>query len=378
PAVETLLQKFPEFKDVPSPEPAKYYLDLLDTRFCYEQIDGANIESQSILKNDPKAIDQALARMKQSIDNITHQRHRTQILDLGKEGPGMVMNEYHKINAKESLITFGWPTLDGMVNTLMPGDVVSFVGRPASGKTFLGLYGALHNWRNGQNVLFASMEMNALAIAQRCAAMYAHTGLTQLKSAGYATKPYMLFAEGLQNMMKEPAKFYVLDGNLAAMVDDIYLLAAQLGCDAVWIDGAYMLKHKNPRLDRFTRVAENVEHIKQATTDLEIPTVCSWQFNREAAKKKANKQKAGLEDIGYSDAIGQISSVVLGLMQEDSVETSQHRIIDVLKGRSGETGQFSIKWDFIGMNFDEVQDGTGLDSSTAEWNSDAYEDLVAL
>jgi replicative DNA helicase len=353
PAIETLLQKFPEFKDIPTPEPAKYYLDLLDNRFAYNLIDRANINSQAILKENPKAVGKAKAVLQEAVNTITQQQHRTRILDLGSEGAEMVINEYHNVNDQKPPIEFGWPTLDLMCDGAVGGDVISFVGRPASGKSFMSLYGAIHNWRKGRNILFASMEMNALAIAQRAAAMYAHTGLTQLKMKGYATKPYNAFMLGMGQMADESAKFYVLDGNLAAMVDDIYLLAAQLQCEAVWIDGAYMLKHPNMRLDRFTRVAENVESIKQVTTDLEIPTFCSWQFSREATKKKVAKQKVGLEDIGYSDAIGQISSVVLGLMQEESIETKQQRLIDILKGRSGETGQFSINWDFVGMNFNE-------------------------
>ena len=75
------------------------------------------------------------------------------------------------------------------------------------------------------------------------------------------------------------------------------------------IDGAYLLRHRNVRLDRFTRAAENVELIKRNCTDLEMMAFCSWQFNREASKKqkKGKGEEGDLEDIGYSDAIGQIS-----------------------------------------------------------------------
>jgi len=160
-------------------------------------------------------------------------------------------------------------------------------------------------------------------------------------------------------MAQEKGHFYVVDGNLAASVEDIYLLASQLGAKLVLIDGAYLLKHKNTRLDRYTRVAENVELMKQASTGLEIATAASWQLNRDAAKNaKKTGQQAGLEDIGYSDAIGQISSVVLALMQEEGIETMMQRRIDVLKGRNGEVGQFSIWWDFMTMNFDQVQEGS--------------------
>jgi len=83
---------------------------------------------------------------------------------------------------------------------------------------------------------------------------------------------------------------------------------------------------------------------------------CSWQFNREATKKakKGGGDHGDLEDIGYSDAIGQISSIALSLFQEDGIETMKRRKIQVMKGRNGEVGQFSIAWDFVQMSFQQV------------------------
>jgi hypothetical protein len=65
-------------------------------------------------------------------------------------------------------------------------------------------------------------------------------------------------------------------------------------------------------------------------------------------------EKGGLENIGYSDAIGQISSIVLALEEEDSAETLHRRKLRLLKGRNGEVGEFDINWHFHNMNFDQV------------------------
>jgi replicative DNA helicase len=355
PSIETIESKFPEFKEFTTSEPASYYLELLENRFGFETINKANIDSQAALAGNKDDIIGAQKILAAANEKITQQRLRTRIMDMAVEAPKLVLQDYHNVNQQESKIIFGWEYMDQMTGGAMPGDIISYVGRPASGKTFKMLYGFLKNWMLGQNVLFASMEMNHLAVAQRAAAMYAHTGLTQLKLGGYSSQTYKKFADSLMQMASEKAKAYVVDGNLAAHVDDIYLLAQQLGCKGVWIDGAYLLKSRNPRLDRFTKVAENVEHMKSATTEIEIPTFASWQFNRDASKKvKTKEAKVGLEDIGYTDAIGQISSIVMGLFQEEGVETMNSRIIDVMKGRSGEVGQFKILWDFLSMEFGQM------------------------
>jgi hypothetical protein len=88
-----------------------------------------------------------------------------------------------------------------------------------------------------------------------------------------------------------------------------------------------------------------------------VPVVISYQFNREV-KKGAKAANVGVENIAYTDAIGQLSSVVLGLLQDESVETMMQRRIEILKGRSGEQGSYDINWIFdVGpkfMTFSEI------------------------
>jgi len=276
---------------------------------------------------------------------------------VGKEAQALVIAAYVSQNSVEHVAAFGWPYLDLQSGGVMPGDVISFVGRPAVGKTWLTLWTALHNWTARKlNVLYVSMEMMTLPIAQRIAALYTKQNINQLKVAGYSNPTFKKFYAGLQAMQSESAKFYVVDGNLATNVEDLFALADMLECRVVMIDGAYLLRHRNVRLDRFTRAAENVELIKRSCTDLEMMAFCSWQFNREASKKqkKGKGEQGDLEDIGYSDAIGQISSIAVSLFQEDSVETLKHRKVQVMKGRNGEVGQFSIAWDFINMSFAQI------------------------
>lgn len=354
PQPQTLTQKFG--LSLEAPEPGTYYLELLENRFAYDQINTANIDSQTVLKNDKNAVGPALAVLEQAVQAIKQQQYRTKLVDAGQDAPHMLLQAYHMAEQKEAAAIFGWPYMDESTGGAMPGDVISVVGRPAAGKTFLQLRIAQKNWQAGKDGLFASMEIAPLPLVQRLAAMESHVPLGQLKVAGLASGPYEKFKAGLHGMKSNKAKLWIVDGNLAATPEDLYMLAAQLKVKYMVIDGGYLLRSKNPRLDRYTRVAENVEAMKHMTTSLGIPTFVSWQFSRQASQKKASKETTGLEDIAYSDAIGQISSIVLGMFQEEGVETMEKRLIRVLKGRSGEVGEFLIYWLFNTMNFDQVQD----------------------
>lgn len=372
PKLETLFANFPEIKEVETPEPPAYYVQMLENAYFHQRINQANIDSQLVLKNDQDAHEKAMEILRGALNDITQQKYRLRILDVGKDAPAMVLTAYHQAVLTDSVGLFGWDYMDVQSGGTMPGDVISFVGRPAAGKSWLMLWIALTNWQKAKrNVLFVSMEMSLLAISQRLTAMYTHSNISQLKMSGYSKSTYDKFVVGLKGMTQEDGKFYVVDGNLAATAEDIFVLADQLGCEDICIDGAYLVRHTNARLDRFTRVAENVELFKRYTGDLGKTTFASWQLSREAEKKNktGQKQEASLADIGYSDAIGQISSIVLGMFQEEGVETMMQRQIRVMKGRNGEVGQFSIGWDFTGMNFHQVDPvvGGAVASQELQW-----------
>jgi replicative DNA helicase len=235
---------------------------------------------------------------------------------------------------------------------------VSFVGRPAAGKTWKVLKVALHNWLKGRNVLFASMEMRNIVIAQRLAAMQGRKNLGQLMKAMMSTTAFQSLMGSLETAAEMERAFWLLDGNLAATAEDLIMYCRQLKPSALFVDGAYLLRHPNPRASKFDKITDNAEIMKQRiATDLGIPVVASYQLNREAVKKngkgKSSPEGAGLEDIYGTDAIAQLGTIVLGLHQEESVETMQGRVVSIMKGRNGEVGQFPINWDFQGMDFSE-------------------------
>lgn len=372
PQLETLTANFPDFASVETPEPSSYYLELLVKKFYYNVINTANVKSQEILKHNQDAHEEALHILVNAQKVIKAQKYRHKILNVGEDAKDLILSHYNSIGLVDVPAAFGWPYLDAHGGSLLAGDVVSFVGRPAAGKTFLLLWAALHNWRvKGGNVLLVSMEMSTLPLAQRVAAMYTGYPIEQLKKSGFGNKTYSKFANSLQSLKTEAGVFYIIDGNLAANVEEIYILSDLLKCKTVFIDGAYLLRHPDRRLDRYTKVAENAEWIKRVSGETNSVSFCSWQFAKTASKNKKTQEEVTLDDIGYSDAIAQVSSVILGLFQGEGIETMQSRKIQVMKGRNGEIGQFKIAWDFNKMDFSQIDplpDGTTLeDKQLLNW-----------
>ena len=326
-------------------ESPKYYLDQIETRNLKLGLKGAMMDAEKLRLSDPGL---SLDNLTSNVIKLNQRATRKQLLNFAEGGDKLVHEEFIKtqLNADTGL-KFGWPTFDKMSGGLSGGDVVSIVGRPGMGKTYMELHAMLHAWGQGLTTLFVSMEMKVTPIAQRLAAMYTNTSIAELKSAQVATKKYAGMRSILGGMSGQQG-MWVADGALSAKVADVQMLCAQLQPDVLFIDGAYLLRCENPRLQRHDRINTNVEDIKMMLAEqLNIPVVQSFQFNREMTGKSV--EDVGLENIAGSDAIGQLSSVVLGLFEEDSIETAVQRKIRVLKGRNGEQGEFNINWRFGGL-----------------------------
>lgn len=163
-------------------------------------------------------------------------------------------------------------------------------------------------------------------------------------------------SDDLLKLQEAESSFYILDTNIAGKVADIKLICSQLKPDAVFVDGAYLLI-ADSRYGKYEKVGEVCRELKRLATDCNIPVIASWQLNRESKKAKS----LGIEHIAGSDEIGQLSSVVLGLLEEDSIATAKRKMIDILKGRSGEKGIFYTNWCFKTMSFSEVMPDYSMD-----------------
>lgn len=362
PSVEAFVRET-GLRQLPTPsDPPSYYAGLIRDRYIKEGAAQAMLNMSNRLKlPNTKGTD----LLEKTIHDLLVMRQNTVshgLYDAREMHQRVIATYQHdQMNGSEKSITLGWDYIDVTCGGIMPGDILSWVGRPATGKTWLNLQSAIHPWlTQNKRVMFVTTEMLRAQIEARMAAMVARVPVRGVLKASLATPQLNRLRDKLTEISHSEAPFWILDAHAGVTVEDIWALCSMLGIEWLVIDGAYLLAHPDRRLDRFTRVAENCRLFKsELASNLKLPLAASWQFSREMAKKKNAKgkkggeEKAGLEDIGFSDEIGQISSLVLATLEAESVETIRRRRIDVMKGRNGETGNWLINWDFVTMDFSE-------------------------
>jgi replicative DNA helicase len=342
---------------VDAPEPSKFYLEETEKRYLHTSLKGGVNEVTGLLTE--KHAEEALEVLTRIAVESYKRKQRRHVTDF-RDAHQIVKKEYfaQKSASGSVALPFGWQTLDEMAGGARSGDFISIVGRPMQGKTFLMLATARHGWRAAQRTpLICSMEMHAKLIHQRLAAMETQTKLTHLLKSELSTKAYISMMDKLKELEAMNRPLWVVDGNVVKTVDDVVMQCHILQPDCLWIDAAYLLKKSHPKMGKWEAMSENAERLKEeVATELEMPVICSYQLSKDSAKaKKKNKnEEATMEDIYGSDAIAQLSSVILGLFQyEDELEAAKSRRVKILKGRSGETGEFSVNWNFDKMDFSE-------------------------
>src|SRR4051812_17425109 len=230
------------FSDLPVPkEPTQYYADLVEQRYIHKQVNLSLTECQQHMKEQDTFT--TLNVLTELVGRIRAVQARTSIAEFTADAHDLYMAHYAKNKLSADFeVKFGWPTLDRFGGA-RPGDVISFVGRPAMGKTFNLLKGAMHGMtvQHTRN-LFVSMEMPLAEIMEREVAMYAHYPMDHIQNYELTTKQQKHLPSILMNAKNEEGKLWVLDGSFASTPDQIFAIAQQFGVHAVWIDGAYLME----------------------------------------------------------------------------------------------------------------------------------------
>jgi replicative DNA helicase len=359
PKPTTINEEVPDDLDVP-----EYYFDHVRQRYEHRQIVRGMKSAQDYLKSkDPDA---ALDALRETVIKLTIKQSGTHMVDFASDAAKLLDDEYKMLSQHYEVgapgIETGYPSLDKM-GRLRGGDVLAIVGRPQQGKTYQLLNMAHHAWHvQRKRCMFLSMEMKPLPLIQRITAMHKHMSITLLRKGEYPKATHKKMIESLQKLDDDHDRFWIVDGNLAASIDDVHALVHQTQPDVLYVDGGYLMQAREKRIPRYERVSQTLEFLKQEiSTNLGVPVLVSYQFNKQGAKDK------DLENIGGSDSIGQIASIVLALFEkeENEAEMSTSKQVEIIKGRNGEQGTFRINWTFDKppfMQFDEILGDDGHDA----------------
>ena len=140
-------------------------------------------------------------------------------------------------------------------------------------------------------------------------------------------------------LSRQENKIYLTDASMSLGISDVKSAAYIYKPDAIYIDGAYLLRAEIYTKTRYEQVSSVAESLKMMAKELNVPVFATYQLNKNTS------------DIYQSDVVRQLSSIVLEMSDyseiEENVWGNHHKpkLLNITKGRDGEEGSVIVLLD---------------------------------
>ncbi|GHA64026.1 replicative DNA helicase [Streptomyces tendae] len=242
----------------------------------------------------------------------------------------------------------GFADLDALTNGLHPGQVVIIAGRPALGKSTLGVDMVRScSIRHGRPSAFFSLEMSRREVQHRIVSAEARIGLHHIRSGTMTDTDWVRFADNSARIAKAPLTIDATPNQTVMQIKSrCRQLKRQTGLDLVVIDYLQLLTSGTSRRqdNRQQEVSDMSRSIKLMAKELEVPVIVLAQLNR--GPEQRTDKKPQVSDLRESGSLEQDADIVILLHREDAYEKESPRAgeadLIVGKHRSGPTATITV------------------------------------
>lgn len=349
PTAVTLKDNFPTYRLLAVEDSLEYLVDqLIEYRKRQSAITVLQDASEAIAGGDHNA---AITVMSQGVAKISDEGVRlSSDLDLTRD-PLKRFDDYLSVKTRPNGLlgmATGFKTIDQATAGLQPGQLVTIIAPPKTGKSILALQMAVNIHEDGFVPMFQSFEMNNLEQQHRHDAMrarIAHSRLVRGKLNLEEENRYKKSLERMENMHK----FYLSDSVSAMTVTGLAAKIDKLRPNVIFVDGVYlMVDERTGKQNEPIALTNITRDLKQLAMSREIPVVISTQV----LLWKMKGRKVSADAIGYSSSFYQDSDVILGLQRQDE-EDDTSRELKIVASRNCGPATADLLWDWEEGKFEE-------------------------
>ena len=266
------------------------------------------------------------------------------------------LGEMAQAGESEFGIKTGYPSIDNALQGMRPGQMIVVGARPGVGKTSFALNLCTNAARAGASVVFFSLEMSKIEIAQRLLSAQSGVGLQEIRSAHIQNDQWPELIRGTDELS---GLDIMIDDTPGTTVTEIRAKARRMlhgkKLGLVVVDYLQLLSPPAGmrRADsRATEVSEMSRGIKIMAKDLECPVIALSQLSRRVTERTGKRPE--LSDLRESGAIEQDADIVILLdrsMDEEEAARDDRPDMGVTnfiiaKNRSGALGDVPLT--FVG------------------------------
>ncbi len=242
----------------------------------------------------------------------------------------------------------GYADLDSLTHGLHPGQMIIIAGRPALGKSTLGVdmarQAAIHD---GRPVAFFSLEMSRREVQHRILSAEARVGLHHIRGGHMTDTDWERVSRRMAALKQAPLTIDATPNQTVAQIKArCRRLKQRGGLDLVVIDYLQLLSSGGGRRSetRQQEVSDMSRALKLMAKELEVPVVVLAQLNR--GPEQRSDKKPQVSDLRESGSLEQDADMVILLHREDAYEKDSPRAgeadLIVGKHRNGPTATITV------------------------------------
>jgi len=349
PSAVTVKDNFPTYRLLAVEDSLEYLVDqLVEYRRRQKAIEVVQSAAEFIASGNHDA---AIAEMSHGVATIYDEgAGQTSDVDLTKDTNNR-FEEYMSIKTRDGgLLGYrtGFRTIDEATAGLQPGQLITIIAPPKTGKSVLAMQVAVNVHEDGYVPMFQSFEMSNIEQQHRHDAMRSKIAHSRLIRGKLRPDEERRYKETLERM-QEMHKFYLTDSSSAMTVTGLAAKIEKIKPDIVFVDGVYLMvdeaSGESNTPQALTSITRNLKRLAQKQN---IPIVISTQV----LLWKMKKRQVSADSIGYSSSFFQDSDVILGLQKQDEEDDSS-RELRIVASRNCGPATSDLLWDWEGGRFEE-------------------------
>ena len=243
----------------------------------------------------------------------------------------------------------GFAEFDELTQGLHPGQMIIFAGRPAMGKTTLGMdvmrSAAIHN---GMASAIFSLEMDRQEIMMRIMAAEAQVPMSRLRDGTVDDQDWERLARATTRFMDAP--LYIDDSANMTLMEiraQCRRLKQKADLKLVVIDYLQLMSSGKRVESRQQEVSEFSRALKLLAKEIEVPVIAISQLNR--GNEQRTDKKPMMSDLRESGSIEQDADLIVLIHREDYYEKESARAgeadLIVAKHRNGATKTIPVAFE---------------------------------
>ncbi|GHV15080.1 replicative DNA helicase [Fibrobacterales bacterium] len=304
---------FSLMESVSSAANASYHAEIIRNKFVLRTLISSSNHTIKEAMEPAAEMSEVLQGAEKRIFDIATEQIKENAIPIGEAAEHALNILATRKHNELSGVSTGFQKLNDLTNGLQKSDMIILAARPSMGKTAFALNIAANSAKQGNTVLFFSLEMSADQLAKRILSSESGINQRELNNGFTSNEEHKKLIMKAKELASLP--LFIDDSSVVNALDliskcRVFKRKHDNKLDLVVVDYLQMMKVNSKAENRAVGVGENSRLLKVLAKELQIPVLALAQLNRKVEDRPIGGGYPQLSDLRDSGSIEQDADMV--------------------------------------------------------------------